>query len=118
MNTVATSTAASGIYVDGGYAFVGGYEELYIVDIEPPGAANIVKTVTGSDALHRLDMMYGYIFAIGLYADFEIFDVDPVSSAHSEHVVPDFYGGLDVKVQGKYAYICDMNGGLKILKLM
>ena len=118
LNTIPTSTAAVGIYLDGGHAYVGGYKELYIVDIDPPGSANIVKTVTATDSLGRLDLMGGYLFTVGLYGALEIFDVDPINSAHSEYVLPDLYGGIDVKVQGNYVYIGELSGGLKILKLM
>ncbi len=56
---------------------------LYIVDINPPSDAHVIKTCGTLGQPYSLMLRDGYAFLSTEYADIEVIDIDPLADAHT-----------------------------------
>jgi len=101
------------VAVSGGYAFVWYWEddEVSVIDIDPPESAYCINSLDAGGYVREIDISGGYAFITGGWQNgfLEVFDIDPISEAHSVKLLYDLPGCFKpvdgIAVMGKYAYL-------------
>jgi len=109
-------TDISGIVISSGYAYLTVADNgLYILDIDPPQTASVLKQVFCS----ALDVVVsnGYAYIAGYDSGFHIIDVDPIDSAYLVKTVNTLGYAYQVSVSGNYAYVAEKESGIQIIDI-
>ena len=119
VSSVQIPGSADQVVASNGYAYLltdtSALAKLYIIDVNPPEAAYVVKTVDIQDAAYDIAVSGDYVY-VGADGDrFLIIDVTPPSSAHVVKTVNTYAN--DIVVEGDYAYLAAGGGGLKIVDI-
>ena len=113
-----TSKGVENIFVTNGYAYLitdNMDNQLYIFDVTPPESASLVKTLpAGSTGGICASNGYAYVTS-GNY--FQVFDVDPVDTAHVVLNLSIPFDSTGIEVFNKHAYISNGQNGFTIVDL-
>ena len=117
-NTVGIDLRAVNMTVSGKYLYASDAQRsLRIVDVDPPELSKVVKTVKAqhsitSNVVHE----GGYVYA-GTAGGMLVINVEPVAFAKITTTVPTDSTVGAIALAGDYAYVCDRDGGFRIIKL-
>jgi len=99
-------TNPEGVAVDGDYAYVAA-GDFYIIDINPPASAQIIKTLPTVGKAEDVEYSNGYAYVTDSQCGLKIFDVDPPSTASMVYAMGTGDEANDVCVAGNYAYVAE-----------
>jgi len=121
VKTIETTRMGYGVSVFGNNAFLTTDEGFYIIDITHPEDAYIVNHM-GHDWSYGVFAENGYAFVTVDYYGLQVIDVDPPESAYIIKTIdlPDKNSSIyytPVHASGRYAYVANGEGGLRIIKL-
>jgi len=115
VNIMETLSDASGVAVDGGYAYLADAYGLQIVDIDPVESASIVKSVDAPEVAMKVVISGSLAYVADGETGLLIVDIDPPDSAYILNTVDTPGYAWGVAVQDGYAYVADGAEGLQII---
>jgi len=94
------------VAVYGDYAYVAA-GDFYIIDINPPTSAQIIKTLPTVGKAEDVEYSNGYAYVTDGQCGLKIFDVDPPSTASLVYAMGTGSYANDLCVAGNYAYVAE-----------
>lgn len=111
---------AQAVLVSGDYAYVGGYNKMSVVDINPRHTGDymtLIGAVDTTDSVENITMAGNYIYlAIGKQG-IQTIDITDPSKPITIGVMNTFSDAKDVAVSGKTAFVADYFSGLAIFPI-
>jgi hypothetical protein len=103
------------ISIKEGMAYIGRYEDLYIVDIEPPETANVIKTVDIADGFNWAICIKDHFCYLGGNFNFSIIDIEQPGSANVIKTVTLPQMAYSICVDNGYAFVADNLNGMQVI---
>ena len=130
VKTVQTEGYVRAIAIENGYAYLPAvgptnppypfqYQEFYIIDIDPPESAYVIKKVymPYPGSARSVEIYGGHAYVAAFEGGLQIVDIYSPMEAHLAHAVDTPGTASGVAVADGYAYIADSEYGLQIIDI-
>jgi len=123
VNTLSPSNYSYGLYVSDGYAYIANQANgLMIYDVDPPESASLINTVPVLGIAHGVEVRDGFAYIaarplVDQSGGLRVIDIDPIESAYLLSSVDTPGQTMNLTVQCSYAFLADLNGGLRVIEL-